>query len=114
MLTKVGTEQRRFKRVPFQRPVRYKPKDVALFSSHSAQDISQGGLRINSGSFVPVGTVLSLQVKLADESPILDMYAKVVWVKYVPHLEMYQLGLEFAGDSSYGQWKISHHVGQVK
>ena len=114
MLTKVGTEQRKFPRTPFQRAIRFKPKDGALFISHSAQDISQGGIRINSESFVPLGTILTLQIKMADEAPLLEMHAKVVWVKYVSHLEMYQLGLEFSGDSSYGRWKIAHHVFKMK
>ncbi|MBF0123041.1 MAG: PilZ domain-containing protein [Candidatus Omnitrophica bacterium] len=114
MLTKAGTEQRRFPRTPFQRPVRFKPKDGAIFLSHSAQDISQGGIRVNSDGFVPLGTILTLQIKLADEGILLDMRGKVVWVKYVPHLDMYQLGLEFFGDSSYGRWKIAHHIVKTK
>ena len=114
MLTKVATEQRKFPRTPFQRAVRFRPKDAPIFTSHSAQDISQGGIRINSSSFVAIGTILSIQIKLADEGVLLDMNAKVVWAKYIPHLEMYQLGLEFSGETSYGRWKIAHHIFKVK
>lgn len=110
MLTKVGVEQRRFVRAPFQRGVRFKVKDAPLFSSHLAQDISQGGIRFNSPSFVPLGTVLAVEIKLADEAPLFDMHGKVVWVKYIPHLETYQLGLEFSAENYYGRRKIARYA----
>ena len=114
MLTKTAVEQRKFPRIPFQRPIRFKPKSVVLFASHSAYDISQGGIRFNSDVFIPPGTVLTVQVKLADEALLLDMQGKVVWTKYVSHLQMYQMGLEFISDNSYSRWKIRHHVFNIK
>jgi hypothetical protein len=110
MSSAVAAEQRRFPRVAFRRPVRFRPEDDLLFSSNLAKDISQGGLRFNSGTFFPVGRILKLQIKMGQEERILDVLGKVVWVKYLPSLDMYQLGAEFAGDSSYTQWNIARYV----
>jgi Tfp pilus assembly protein PilZ len=103
-------EQRRFPRVAFRRSVRFRPDEEALFSSYLAKDISQGGLRFNSGSFIPVGRPVKLQIKLAQEDRVLDVHGKVVWVKYIPTFDMYQMGVEFEGDASYTQWNIARYV----
>lgn len=114
MLTKLGSEQRRFSRVPFKKVVRFKPKDFPLFASNTAQDLSQGGIRLGSSSFIPLGTMVTLQIKLADEGPVVDMQGKVVWVKYLAHTDNYQIGLEFGGDAAYGRLKIAQYVSKAQ
>jgi c-di-GMP-binding flagellar brake protein YcgR len=110
MTVATAVEQRSFPRVAFRRPVRFKPEEEVLFSSYLAKDISQGGLRFNSGSFIPVGGHIKLQIKLGQEDRILDVLGKVVWARYIPSLDMYQLGAEFEGDASFVQWNIARFV----
>jgi hypothetical protein len=110
MSSAVAVEQRRFPRVVFRRPVRFRPEEDLLYASCPAKDISQGGLRFNSGSFIPVGGQVKLQIKLGQEELVLEAVGRVVWVKYLPSVEMYQMAVEFAGDSSYAQWNIARYV----
>jgi Tfp pilus assembly protein PilZ len=110
MSATVSAEQRRFPRVAFRRPVRFRPEEDVLFSSYLAKDISQGGLRFNSGNFIPVGEQVKLQIKLGQEDRVLDVLGKVVWAKYVPSFDMYQLGVKFKGDASYAQGNIARYV----
>jgi len=110
MSATIAVEQRRFPRVAFRRSVRFRPEEDVLYSSYLAKDISQSGLRFNSGNFIPVGGQVKLQIKLGQEDRVLDVLGKVVWVKYVPSFDMYQMGVVFEGDASYAQWNIARYV----
>ena len=109
-MPQTSVEQRRFPRAAFRRSVRFRPLDDALFSGQLAQDISQGGLRFTSSAFIPLGTQIKMQIKLEEEGRVLEVMGKVVWEKYLPHKDMFQLGLEFTGDASYVQWNIARYV----
>lgn len=95
MMTPGGYDLRKFQRAPFRRPVRYKQMNAGVFGGHLAQDISVGGMRLNSNEFVPVGVRVVLQVQFEAQGRLLDMEAKVVWTRELPQMNGFQLGLEF-------------------
>ncbi len=89
---------RRFKRVFFKRPVKVKPQGQEVFEGNLAQDLSQGGVRVFASEFVPLNSLVTVQVQLKDASKVLELQGRVAWVRFNPFSEDYQIGLEFAGD----------------
>ncbi|MEI6438209.1 MAG: PilZ domain-containing protein [Candidatus Omnitrophota bacterium] len=114
MAAQSGFDNRKFQRAVFRHPVKYKTSSVEIYAGHLAQDISMGGMRINSNEFVPIGTRVILQVQLKVQEKLLDLEAKVVWVKQSPFSEGYQLGLEFVGGSAFERLKIAEVVVKPK
>jgi hypothetical protein len=92
----VGRERRQFPRL--KAPVLCRPTGLILRLLQPRQtiDISLGGVRIFSDDPVNVGTRLSLELFLPDEST-LDCKAEVVWVEELPPGEpaRFDVGLRF-------------------
>ena len=110
MANPVGVEQRRFPRVPFQRGVRFRSQDTDLFCGQAARDISQGGIRINSESFIPAGSTVMLQIQLEGEGRLINLSGRVAWARFLSSLDKFQIGIEFSSDIGFGQWKIARYV----
>ena len=89
-------ERRLFRRVPFFRKVEYKFATIDHFKKEIANDLSLGGMFIKTEAPEPVGSILYLQFDLADGSPILRGYGKVVRVNPpgVPDFDA-GMGIEF-------------------
>ncbi len=90
-------ERRQFPRFDFREAVEYKIDSTRHSGGCLAQDISEGGLKVNVSDFVPLGTEINVKVYLGP-SPIsraVDAVAEVVWVQRVPFSDRYWLGLEF-------------------
>ncbi len=103
-------EGRRFTRVPFKRAVRFCAFNSEKSDSHIAQDLSQGGLRMLSSEFIPVHTLVNIQLQLKDREKVIDLEGHVVWVRYNPMTETYQMGLEFADDAAFQRVMISEFI----
>jgi len=89
-----NAERRAFKRVAFRHPVQFQRKDPARNVGALSCDISQGGLRMNVADFVPLNEDVALQVQMSLEE-VAECAGRVVWVRQMPFMERYQLGLEF-------------------
>lgn len=109
-LEQPGSDKRKFSRIPFKRAVKYRIDINQEPKAESSQDLSQGGLRINSSQFVPVGEVLELGVQLVDSGEVVRLPARVKWVRYNPYSESYQLGLEFEQGDLYPLSRISRFL----
>ena len=105
-----NTDGRRFTRIPFKRSVRFGASHDDLSSSHIAQDLSQGGLRMLSSEFIPVHSLVGIQIQLKDTEKVMDVQARVVWVRYNPMTETYQMGLEFTEDAAFQRALISEFI----
>ena len=105
-----NTDSRRFTRVPFKRPVRFSAFNSSQTVSHIAQDLSQGGLRMLSSEFIPVNSLVGIQIQLKDREMVMDVQGRVVWVRYNPMTETYQMGLEFADDAAFQRMMISEFI----
>jgi PilZ domain. len=103
-------EGRRFTRVPFKRAVRFSTPNSERSDSHIAQDLSQGGLRMLSSEFIPVHSLVSIQIQLKDREKVMDVQGRVVWVRYNPMTETYQMGLEFADNAAFQRAMISEFI----
>jgi hypothetical protein len=75
--------------VVYQRPTQSAP------TGSLAANISLGGLKLSVAEFVPVGTVLKMQINFSNPPRTVVANGKVVWVKEVGYGERYEIGLEF-------------------
>lgn len=55
-------------------------------------DLSENGIRLNLGDFIPVNKEVTLKVQLADEKTV-DCVGRVVWMTKSPFSDRYQAGL---------------------
>ncbi|MBF0388106.1 MAG: PilZ domain-containing protein [Candidatus Omnitrophica bacterium] len=110
MATMSGFDHRKFKRVPFKRPVKSKMINVEIYAGNLAYDISQGGIRINSSEFVAKGAHVILQVQLDMQGRLLELAGEVVWIRELPYSGGFQLGLQFNEGDSFEKCKIAQFV----
>lgn len=94
-LVKIYQEQRRFPRVALNSEVKFQIRQSNKFGLTRCRDISEGGVRILTEDFVPLGTAMKLEIILKNGLKCIDAIAEVVWLARMPHSERYQLGLRF-------------------
>ncbi len=94
-----NSENRKYPRISFKRAVKFKVTVSDSFSGEIAQDLSAGGIRIRSHAFIPVGEQVSLGIQLKDSDQVVEVVGRVKWIRYNPHSESYQIGVEFAEDA---------------
>ena len=92
-------ERRQFHRVYRAQAVRFQLKDPSQFGGCLSCDLSQGGIRVQLNEFVPLGTEMTLQIQLSDES-VVDCPCRVAWVEKNRFGDRYQAGLEFSQGES--------------
>ena len=102
----LGTEGRKYPRVPFKKGVKCQLQGVEASTGELAQDLSEGGIRIRSNEFIPVGQEISVGIQLKDSDEVIEVIGRVVWVRFVPYTEVYQLGIEFNQDATYPRARI--------
>jgi len=97
MLEPDEKDRRAFKRIKYQDPIEYNYKESTKFGGCLSYDLSEGGLRINFYDFIPLNAELNLNFKLKNNKNI-SRIGRVVWTEKFPHMDRYQVGLEFKND----------------
>ena len=69
------------------------PSDRLIY--HISTDISASGARIQANRFLPVDSLLKLQLTLKDPSQRVTALGRVKWVRSLFADESYEAGLEF-------------------
>ncbi|PKN69627.1 MAG: hypothetical protein CVU54_09845 [Deltaproteobacteria bacterium HGW-Deltaproteobacteria-12] len=64
------------------------------FSSYS-KDISASGTKIQSNIFLPIDTLLKMEISLMQLQQIITAMGKVKWIEIVVEHESYDAGVEF-------------------
>ena len=93
-------EKRRYSRIELRQPVQFQSTNYALERGSLSCDLSEGGVRVDTYDFLPLGTELTLHIRLAVEK-IVEYVGRVVWVRKFPFADRYQVGLEFSGDKTF-------------
>ncbi len=93
-------EKRRYRRIQFRQPVQFQSPNSAVEGGSLSCDLSEGGVCVDVFDFVPVGSELTLQIRLAPDR-IVEYVGRVNWVRKLPFAERYQVGLEFSGDRAF-------------
>jgi len=65
-------------------------------------DISEGGLRLSVQEFIPLNTIVRLNIHVSDSARVLPAQGRVVWVREVPQSDRYDVGIEFIIDQDTG------------
>ena len=104
--------RRQHPRFSFNEPVGYqKLGEDSPVEGSVAEDISQTGLKLSVSEFIPLNTVLELQIQLPGQSQLLPARAKVVWVKEVPHQDdRWELGLQLIDGESFSS-AVREYIG---
>jgi Tfp pilus assembly protein PilZ len=106
-----GSENRKYPRVSFKRAVKFKRITADSYCGELAQDLSEGGIRVRSNVFISVGEQVSLGIQLKDSDQVVEVIGRVKWVRFNPHSEMYQLGVEFDdAETVYSRSRINRFI----
>ena len=85
--------KRRFRRIDLHAPVRYQVRGRPDFGNSISDNISEGGLALNTLNFIPPSTAVMLEISVL--SRILRPIARVSWCQPMPHSDNSRVGLEF-------------------
>lgn len=105
-------ERRRFRRLTYKEPISFRDllSPHETFTGALAQDVSTGGLRMNSNRFLPKdGRVLLLLSLPGQESPM-RVISRVAWTRSGPLGETHDTGLEFIGMDSRDRDAVAGYV----
>lgn len=94
-------EQRRAKRIKEETKVTIKLISTdkltpdKRISYHLTKDISSTGLRIFANTFLPINSILKIELSLTKPPRLISALGKVRWVKSRYADEMFEMGIEF-------------------
>ena len=93
MLIEKQKENRCFPRLNFHSRIRYQYRGKPDFDSGISKDISCGGLRLTNEQFIPISTLVMLEINVLNR--ILRPVGKVAWSQPLAHSNRNQTGIEF-------------------
>ncbi len=100
--------RRIYERIPYHEAVGVQ-KGENPPSGSVAKDLSLGGVQINVGDFIPLNTVVNLQIHLTNPARTVPIKGRVAWVREVPQSERYDVGIEFLPDKD-STAAIQHYI----
>ena len=97
-------ERRKAQRVQEKARVRIKLADtgdelVCRIIQHLTQDISLVGIRIQCNLFIPINTLLKMDLSLRKPVRVISLLGRVRWIKGLFRDELYEMGIEFVDKS---------------
>ena len=92
-------EHRTFQRVPWRESVSIQQGEYTIPVATVSQNLSAGGLCIQTIEFLPFNTPVNLQIKL-EYNKVVYAQAKVAWVEKIAYNDRYKVGLEFTSLAS--------------
>ena len=93
-----ANDKRAERRVPVALRIRLRYSDVDQFISKFAINISRGGMFLSSRNPKPIGTHIQFEMRLADDSPVIEGTGEVRWIReydrHQPH-QPHGMGIRF-------------------
>jgi len=86
-----------------------KPAKEKVIYNYS-KDISACGARIHANIFLPVDTILKMDIKLKNLKQMITAMGKVKWIKIVCDDESYEAGVEFVHTPAEAIRKLADYV----
>ena len=77
------------------------------------KDISSGGARIQGNTFLPIDTLLKIELSLKEPFRLISAIGKVRWVKK-PYRELFQMGIEFMEMSPGSKNVLEEHIDELE
>src|SRR5687768_4465992 len=91
-------DKRANRRVPVALRNRLRYQQVDQFISKFAVNVSRGGMFLSSRNPKPIGTKLQFEMRLADDSPVIEGSGEVRWIREYDRArpnEPYGMGIRF-------------------
>ncbi|MBN1471809.1 MAG: PilZ domain-containing protein [Syntrophaceae bacterium] len=90
------------------------PEDTVI--RNKSKDISACGARIQANLYIPVDTLLMLEMTLSTVRQMITVIGKVKWIKIIYEDQSYEAGVEFVNTPSdairklqdYVSWKMNY------
>jgi len=79
-----------------------------------SKDISSSGTRVQTNAFLPVDTLLKIQLTLKQPPKMITALGKVKWVKSLYADESFEAGLEFINTSSETIELLANYISQTQ
>jgi c-di-GMP-binding flagellar brake protein YcgR len=88
-------ERRQYIRIHEEDELTYTVLPVYKTQRKVTEDISQGGIRFMSDTFISVRAFLRMEISLRHAARVIDVVAQVRWVRAVYDNERYEVGVQF-------------------
>jgi len=79
-----------------------------------SKDISSSGTRVQTNAFLPIDTLLKIQLALKQPPRMITALGKVKWVKSLYADESFEAGLEFINTSSETIELLADYISQAQ
>jgi hypothetical protein len=92
-----GHEKRRFQRVGVQVPLKFRETmaQPSVYRGAQVRDVSLGGVRFRTKSFLPRDTSLIVEFHLPESNRAIRAISRVSWLKSLPSGHRFDVGSEF-------------------
>ncbi|MBU1056528.1 MAG: PilZ domain-containing protein [Proteobacteria bacterium] len=84
------------------------------FIHHISTDISTSGARIQANTFLPVDSLLKIQLTLKGPLPLITALGKVKWIRRLYTDESYEAGLEFTDISRDTTTQLGEYISRTQ
>jgi c-di-GMP-binding flagellar brake protein YcgR len=102
-------EKRRFERIELHADLRYQVRGQCSEPSKAvSSNVSAGGLALKVDCFLPVSTVLNIELNLTPR--VLNFIGQVVWCQPLAHSDRCRIGVEFIEVDSAQRVFLSNHI----
>lgn len=116
----MSKEKRRAKRIKEETKVimTILSKDVLppgkKISYHLSKDISSGGVKILTDTFLPTKTMMKIEVTLEKPLRLIRLYGKVRWVKTLYADELFEVGIKFENTDPENVKILERHIEEIE
>ena len=86
-------ERRKSIRREFSIPLQYKGFEPSV-NKAMTKDVGESGVKFTTNNFIPVFTKLVVNIFFNPGEPV-KILSEVVWVRKLPHLDLYSIGTRF-------------------
>jgi len=108
----VDIAQRRFKRLPVEIRVGWRLKTDREWHIDQVEDIAEGGAFIRTTQFLPVGTMVILEIIVPGGQRTIAIEAEVIWTRHTQNEE--GIGVEFKRRDSGGARLLQEIVRRIE
>jgi hypothetical protein len=84
------------------------PQETVI--SNRGKDISASGIRLQASIFLPLNTLLKMDIKLKYLQHRISAIGKVKWIKIIVEDESYEAGVQFVSSPREATQKLAEYV----
>jgi predicted nucleotide-binding protein (sugar kinase/HSP70/actin superfamily) len=77
------------------------------------EDISIKGIKIQSEKFLPINSILKIQLSLREPTRLINVLGKVRWIKKLKACEVFEMGIEIVETSREDMGVLKRHIEEL-